>query len=286
MDHSAYNLAMRTALLMFACLLPLAYPALSQSGSWEHCLPFPTFAEELAQMRAESEITIQVEDIQFVGAPKLSVAQQQRIAASLARHTFKADEIDSDEWEGDLEMYVRDAWQRHGYYAVWVNKIEPHVIATYGRLALVSVTIDVEEGQQYRFGDLTFRNNKVFSSERMRSLFSLKAGDIFATDKVRDGLDALRKLYGQAGYINATVVPNEHIDQLNNVISLDLDVDEGGQFRLGHVEFRGFPVGFDESSARRQLRMKPGDVYNQQLVSLYHPYPKDLSRARCTTQPE
>ena len=258
-------------MLLLATALFVVPATFAQSSDWRECLPFPTFAEEIAELNGvESHIKLELKDIHFIGVNNLSVRDQQQIAASLKQIKYTVQSNNQEAWIADLAERVRDEWQRHGYYAARVNKVEPRMLATYSGRASVSVTVDLQEGPQYRLGTLTFRNNKRFSSERLRGVIPLQDGDIFATHKIREGLENLRRLYGTVGYINFTVVPNEQIDQLNDVITLDLDVDEGGEYRVGHVRILGLPNGVDDESTVQQLGLKPGDIYNQALVSSFN----------------
>jgi len=42
------------------------------------------------------------------------------------------------------------------------------------------------------------------------ALFGMRKGDVFSTDKLRKGLENMRKLYGQFGYINFVRSPRSN----------------------------------------------------------------------------
>ena len=71
-----------------------------------------------------------------------------------------------------------------------------HPAAPNGPGKAVDITIPVEEGEQYRLGGITFKNNKAITNTKgLRGLFPIKDGDIFDRDKVAKGLENLRKAY-------------------------------------------------------------------------------------------
>lgn len=76
----------------------------------------------------------------------------------------------------------------------------------------------------------------------MRAAFKISQGEIFDTEKIRAGLDNLRNLYESEGYINFTPVPNATVNKDASTIALSIDVDEGAQFRLGHLMLDGQEV--------------------------------------------
>ncbi len=95
----------------------------------------------------------------------------------------------------------------------------------------IAVSLQVHEGQQYRLGGITFKNNRAIRSEQvLRSLFAIKDGDVFNVAQVSEGLEKLNAAYRQFGYINFTSVPDTRFNEEDQTISLDVDLDEGKQF--------------------------------------------------------
>jgi outer membrane protein insertion porin family len=69
------------------------------------------------------------------------------------------------------------------------------------------------------------------------------------------------------GYINFTSVPDTKFDDERELISLDIDMDEGKQFYVSSVSV----LGLDESARQKvlmELLIKPGQIYNSRLWEL------------------
>ena len=126
--------------------------------------------------------------------------------------------------------------------------------------------LTVEEGPQYKLNDIKFEGVKLFRTPEtlMRPLFQMDKGDIFSTKKLREGLDNLRKLYGEFGYID--FVPEPSFDPVANTdqMNLTLSVDEGKQFFVRRIEFSGNTTTRDKV-IRRELLMDEGDMFNTRL---------------------
>ena len=130
---------------------------------------------------------------------------------------------DATKLEEDTER-VRAEYQNRGYFKVLVDdpKTEIHDTGHEGvhipwlqpsQGKSVDITMPIEEGDRYRLGTITFKNNKAISNvAALRNLFPMKDGDIFSREKVAKGLENLRKAYGEAGYINFTSVPDTKFD--------------------------------------------------------------------------
>ncbi len=95
----------------------------------------------------------------------------------------------------------------------------------------------------------------------------MKDGDIFNADMVRKGLEDLRKVYGALGYINFTAVPDTTVDEEHKLITLKIDIEEGKQFYVRRIEFRGNTTTRDKV-IRRELAIEEGNLYNSQLWEL------------------
>src|SRR5438552_6240253 len=64
------------------------------------------------------------------------------------------------------------------------------------------ITINVEENEQYRVGEVKVTGNKLFPEILIRAVLGLVPGEVFNEERLRKSFDNLKKLYGQRGYIN------------------------------------------------------------------------------------
>ena len=186
---------------------------------------------------------------------------------------------DATKLEEDTER-VRAEYQNRGYFKMNVPgdaKTEIHdtghkgahiPLFQAGPGKAVDITLPIEEGEKYRLGKITFKNNKAISnSAALRSLFPLKDGDIFSREKIAKGLEALRKAYGQYGYINFTSIPSTTFDDDKKLAFLEVDVDEGKQFYVRRIEFVGNTTTRDKV-IRRELALEEGGIYDSRLWEL------------------
>jgi outer membrane protein insertion porin family len=184
---------------------------------------------------------------------------------------------DSTKLSEDAER-VRYYYQTKGYFKALVADPKTQIHDTNGVKwywpfksspgKAVDITLPVEEGERYRLKEITFSGNKaVTNTAGLRALFKIKDGDVFDTEAIRKGLEALRKAYAALGYINFTPVPNTEADDEKKTISLRIDVDEGKQFFVRRIEFQGNTTTRDKV-IRRELALEEGQVYNGNLWEL------------------
>jgi len=185
---------------------------------------------------------------------------------------------DATKLEEDTER-VRAEFQNRGYFKVLVQdpKTEIHdtghagfhiPLLMKGPGKAVDITMPIEEGDRYRLGSITFKNNKAVPNVKaLRSLFPIKDGDIFDRSKIAKGLENLRSAYGELGYINFTSIPNTSFNEDKKLVLLDIDVDEGKQFNVRRIEFSGNTTTRDKV-IRREIALEEGQVYNERLWKL------------------
>ena len=200
------------------------------------------------------------------------------IPHSIFLESLFAKTYDATKLEEDTER-VRAEYQNRGYFKALVNdpKTEIHdtghkgahiPLLQSGPGKAVDITMPIEEGDKYRLGKITFKNNKAISNvAALRSLIPLKDGDVFSRDKIAKGLENLRKAYGQYGYINYTGLPSTTFDDDKKLANIEIDIDEGKQFYVRRIEFVGNTTTRDKV-IRRELALEEGGVYNSHLWEL------------------
>jgi outer membrane protein insertion porin family len=186
--------------------------------------------------------------------------------------------FDAAKLEEDKER-IRDAYQKEGYFTAkaldQTLKLRDVGGATGGwHIPIVKenrpgkvedITLPVEEGPRYYLAKIDFEGVKLFRSTQFLSqLFQMQPGAVFSTEKLRNGLKNLTKVYSQFGYIDYVAEPQIDIVPNSNKINLTLNADEGKQFFVRRIDFTGNTSTRDRV-IRRQILLDEGDVYNSTL---------------------
>jgi len=193
------------------------------------------------------------------------------ILEDIFARTFDASKLDED------AERVRQAYRDKGYFKAITGEPQTNVRNEGGVNPFtlhpstgkrVDILIPIEEGERYRLGGITFTGNKAYSNVKaLRAQFALKDGDYFNATLFGKGLEALRKAYGEGGYINFVGTPTPRVDQAKKLVYLDIDIDEGKQFYVSRLEFTGNTITRDKV-IRREMLVEEGQVYNSRLVDL------------------
>jgi outer membrane protein insertion porin family len=199
------------------------------------------------------------------------------IPHSLLFENLFARTYDSTKLDEDSDR-IRQFYQFHGYFAARVINHSEKIYDVQGRgikIPLINskkpgkrvdITMVVQEGDKYYLRNFNFVGMKLFRTPDLiaRQVFRMAPGDVFSTDKLQKGLDDLRKLYGNFGYIDFVPSPDPEIVPGKDQIDLTIDVDEGHQFFVRRIDFQGNTTTRDKV-IRRELLIDEGDLYSQQL---------------------
>ncbi len=262
----------------------------------EHGRQFATIRTEVRQIPPASVgITFVVKEGPKVKVGKIKFEGAKNVKTRILRYSMKntrpvgvphsiflenifAKTYDATKLEEDTER-VRAEYQNRGYFKVIVGDPKTNIHDTghkgfhipllqHGPGKAVDITMPIEEGDRYKLGSITFKNNKAVQNVKaLRGLFPIKDGDIFSREKIAKGLENLRKAYGELGYINFTSVPDTKFDDEKKLIFLDIDVDEGKQFYVRRIEFQGNTTTRDKV-IRREVALEEGNIYNSRYWEL------------------
>jgi outer membrane protein assembly factor BamA len=226
--------------------------------------------------REESYPPIVLHDLKFDGKLTIPESDLQEFVSDVMQRKLYADH----EWFDRIAEEARGLWQSRGYFKVLLDDPEPQIFSIDSAGHHAFLTIRVTEGPKYRLKDIHFRKDDVaesdvepadarpalrkknayadqtpvganprlaFPEEELRRLVPLQDGDILRVDQIREGLDALKKLYGAYGYINLVVSPNTEVNDEKRLVAITMELDEGRPFRIGRVESQNHDPALDRA---------------------------------------
>lgn len=129
------------------------------------------------------------------------------------------------------------------------------------------IDIQIDEGEKYYFGDITWVGNTKFRSSYLDTILGIKTGDIYNKQLLnerlkmsQDGRD-ISSLYMDRGYLFFDVNPVE-TDFTDNKISYEIRIREGKEARVGTITIRG-NTKTNDRVILREIRTRPGDLFSR-----------------------
>ncbi|MDT0558902.1 outer membrane protein assembly factor BamA [Ichthyenterobacterium sp. W332] len=214
---------------------------------------------------------VKIKDIDFEGNEKLSDKKLRKAMKNTKRKNpiriLKRSKYIEENYKEDL-VAVIDKYKEKGYRDARI--ISDTIVVNNDKS--ISLKINVEEGEKYTFGKISFVGNTVYSDEQLSRVLRIDEGSTYngvelrkriADDSKPDALD-LTNLYQNNGYLFSTINPVE-ISADGNVIDLEIRISEGKPAYFNKISV----VGNDKTNDHviyRELRTRPGQLYSRSNV--------------------
>jgi outer membrane protein insertion porin family len=128
----------------------------------------------------------------------------------------------------------------------------------------LAVTVPVEEGDRWRFGEITIEGNEVFSDQLLLRQFDDPRGGWLRSKVIDEATENISKIYSSVGYIFSKV-DTEIREKPENVADVVVKIEENDQFRVGRIEFEGNDKTKDKV-LRRELLLQEGTVMSMTAI--------------------
>jgi outer membrane protein insertion porin family len=166
-----------------------------------------------------------------------------------------------EELRRDLDR-IRAYYLDNGFLDIAVEEPEIQIDARRKKLRIL---IRVEEGPQYRIGDLSIKGNSLLSEAEVRGLIKSRAGGIFSREGLQGDVVAITDRYAERGYLFADAAPVIDVLRAESTVNVGLEITEGRQAFINRIEITG-NVRTRDKVIRRELRLVEGDVFNSTLL--------------------
>ncbi len=125
----------------------------------------------------------------------------------------------------------------------------------------IIIIITATRGAKYRFGNITFEGNEIFSDDEICKQIRAKQGCPYSPEVVRDSIQCVTNLYGRCGYIEAFVNFEPKLVCDECVYDVHFSIDEGEQYHVGLVKVIGNTCTQTNVILHETL-LCPGEVFN------------------------
>lgn len=169
----------------------------------------------------------------------------------------------TDELRDDVEA-IRNLYYNKGYVQVQVD--EPVIeFKDPKRKNKLVLRIKIKEGDQFQVGTISFKGNSILATSELAKEVKLKQGDIFSRDMLRQDVARIMDRYDSIARPFANVIPQFNINQDTKTVALTMDIQEGGEVRIGRIDITGNSKTRDKV-IRREMRLDEGDLYSKQAL--------------------
>lgn len=206
--------------------------------------------------RIEEGERVQVKGITFHGNHDLTEKELRKQMKTREDRWYRGADYKDDVFKEDLKL-IEAFYHKKGYKDARVVTDS----LSYGRSRKdLFVDITVEEGDRYTFGAIEWKGNQLLASEEIKKQILARTGEPFDQELYGRSYNGIVTLYGERGYLNARIVPEESTEKLQ--VNIAFAIDEGMPSRVKTIAIEGNTKTKD-FVIRRELSLKPGQVFKQ-----------------------
>jgi outer membrane protein insertion porin family len=175
--------------------------------------------------------------------------------------------------ESDFEEGIDNVialYKKNGYSDIRIVDDSVYIYNYVKDLDGVGVTVQVQEGPQYKIRNINWDGNTVYTNEQLSLSLGFEKGDVFDEQKFEENLNFnksssdVTSLYQNIGYLFFNAFPTiEKVAQDSIDITIDIYEDEIAEIK--EVSFSGNTKTHDDV-VRRTLRTVPGNTYSRDAI--------------------
>jgi outer membrane protein insertion porin family len=129
----------------------------------------------------------------------------------------------------------------------------------------IIIQITAERGILYHFGSVKVDGNNLISTEDIYKRSVIEQGELYSPEKVRETANAIKDLYGQKGYIDASVQYETFLSENEPTFDVEFTVDEGQEYKIGLIHIFG-NYSTKNNVILRESLLVPGETFDSRKL--------------------
>lgn len=205
---------------------------------------------------------VKIAAVNFVGNDHVKARRLRKEMETRKWHMFSwltgSGRFKDDKFDEDLDK-LRDYYRELGFLDVAIA--EDKITFDYPKAGGLVITIRVEEGRQYRIGDITFAGNKLYPEALLKLMLKQKKTMVFVPSKLDKDVETLEDFYGRDGYLDTRVRLNRRPNLATGDIDIEYRIEESEKYYVESVKFEG-NTKTKSIVLLREMVLGPGDVFD------------------------
>ncbi len=176
------------------------------------------------------------------------------------RGFLRSSDFAQNEYDEDLQKVVNE-FHKRGFIDAYIKSDSMTIDTARNRM---TIYLDVYEGPQYYFGDVTFSGNEELSTSFLKGFLKFESGDVFNEEKYDESIMELASAYYEIGHLHVRIL-DERSTRADSIIDINYEINEG---LPSHVRFVNIVGNYKtkERVVRRELSVLPGQKFNRSLL--------------------
>ncbi|WP_447554131.1 outer membrane protein assembly factor BamA [Vreelandella sp. EE22] len=175
---------------------------------------------------------------------------------------FSNDEYSREALAGDIER-LRSFYLDRGYVNFDVTSTQ---VSIGPEQSDIYITLNVDEGEQYRVGNIRFAGDLQIGESEARNLLEVSSGDVFSRGQINASTEALRQRLGAEGFAFAEVQGVPEMTDGGDTVDLVIAVNPGQRTYVRRIEFFGNTTTQDEVLRREMTQLEGAPASTESIT--------------------
>lgn len=197
-----------------------------------------------------------VADVSLIGANAFRVKKLVRKMKNKPKKIFARQDLAGD--QAKLDAFYKN----RGYQDFAVKR---STVIFSDDKSKVYITIWVEEGSRYRFGQTSFSGNTVYNDAELGKTLEYRRGKIYNQEKFDYTVMGVQEKYADKGYLRAVIKPEKTYNTATKELDVRFDITENTQVYVDHIDIEGNRAT-KTYVFKREVVLKEGDVFSASKI--------------------
>jgi len=206
-----------------------------------------------------------IRSIRFSGNAFAAESTLRKLMKTKAQALFSSGVFQESKLEEDLQK-ITEYYGEHGFVDTKIEKVDR--TAERDEKAgknYLTITIYLNEGEQWTYGGLDFEGNEIFTSEKLSSLVRQTPGKILNKTKLEADTQRVADLYYENGYIFNLINREEKRDEKKKEIAYTIHIMEKDRAHIENIILKG-NTKTKNYVILRELPFEEGDIFSKAKV--------------------
>ena len=206
-----------------------------------------------------------IRSIKFSGNTFASESTLRKLMKTKVQALFSSGVFQESKLEEDLQK-ITDYYGEHGFVDAKIEKVDRSAERDekVGKNFL-TITIYLNEGEQWIYGGLDFEGNEIFATEKLSALVRQVPGKILNKTKLEADTQRVADLYYENGYIFNLISREEKRDEKKKEIAYTVHIVEKDRGHIENILIKGNTKTKDYVILR-ELPFEEGDIFSKAKV--------------------
>ncbi|MFA5499433.1 MAG: outer membrane protein assembly factor BamA [Candidatus Cloacimonadia bacterium] len=201
---------------------------------------------------------VAVREVNFYGNKVITSRMLARKMKTKKAGLLRSGKFEQERFDEDLKKLV-NYYNENGFIDARVTTWESRV----PEKKFMYIDIYLQEGEQYRFGNINVSGNQRFTESAILEKFRFQSDDIFNLELFNKQVGDVASMYYEEGYIYASF--DHDLQKQGKNIDINLMITENNRAKIRKIFISGNRKT-KEKVIRRQLSISPGDYFRQSRV--------------------